>query len=172
MPKRRAVAGPGRMLGASLYASPAGNPVVAPPPAGAGAHPIAKPSVPRLTPLRMSVIGALLISVGPISTNLYTPAFTLLMQIFNTDEQAIRSTVTVYLFGFAAAQLVCGPLSDRFGRRPVVIGGLGLYVAGSMIAGLAGSVIVLTVGRLIQGFGACSGMALSRVMVVDVFSGA
>src|SRR5580700_10610207 len=74
-----------------------------------------------LSPLRMTIVGALLIAVGPISMSLYTPALTLLIATFHTSEQAVRATITVYLFGFATAQLICGPLSDRFGRRPVLL---------------------------------------------------
>lgn len=119
----------------------------------------------------MTIVGALLIAVGPISMSLYSPALTLLTQVFATSEEAIRGTITVYLFAFALAQLLCGPLSDRFGRRPVVLVCLALYVIGSGVAAAAGSVLVLALARVIQGIGACGGMALSRVMVVDRFAG-
>ena len=125
----------------------------------------------ELTPLRMTLVGAMLIAVGPISMTLYTPALTLLAHLFATTEDAIRTTITVYLFGFALAQLLCGPLSDRFGRRPVVLVCLVLYVVGAAVCAGAGSVTMLYLGRLVQGIGACGGMALSRVMVVDRFSG-
>ena len=125
----------------------------------------------ELTPLRMTLVGAMLIAVGPISMTLYTPALTLLAHLFATTEDAIRTTITVYLFGFALAQLLCGPLSDRFGRRPVVLVCLVLYVVGATVCAGAGSVTMLYLGRLVQGIGACGGMALSRVMVVDRFSG-
>ena len=125
----------------------------------------------ELTPLRMTLVGAMLIAVGPISMTLYTPALTLLAHLFATTEDAIRTTITVYLFGFALAQLICGPLSDRFGRRPVVLVCLVLYVVGAAVCAGAGSVTMLYLGRVVQGIGACGGMALSRVMVVDRFSG-
>jgi DHA1 family bicyclomycin/chloramphenicol resistance-like MFS transporter len=125
----------------------------------------------ELTPLRMTLVGAMLIAVGPISMALYTPALTLLAHVFATSEDAIRTTITVYLFGFALAQLICGPLSDRFGRRPVVLVCLVLYVVGAAVCAGAASVGMLCLGRLVQGIGACGGMALSRVMVVDRFSG-
>jgi DHA1 family bicyclomycin/chloramphenicol resistance-like MFS transporter len=124
-----------------------------------------------LSPLRMTVVGALLIAVGPLSMSLYTPAMTLLIDAFHTTEHAIRATITVYLFGFAAAQLICGPLSDRFGRRPVLLICLSLYVIGSVLSAAAGSVTALIIGRFVQGIGACGGVALSRVMVVDRFAG-
>ena len=125
----------------------------------------------ELTPLRMTIVGALLIAVGPLSMSLYTPAMTLLIAALHTSEHAIRATITVYLFGFAGAQLICGPLSDRFGRRPVMLFGLCLYAIGSLLCAGAGSVSALIAGRLVQGIGACGGVALSRVMVVDRFAG-
>jgi DHA1 family bicyclomycin/chloramphenicol resistance-like MFS transporter len=124
-----------------------------------------------LTPRRMTIVGGMLIAVGPISMSLYTPALTMLTQVFGTTEAAIRATITVYLFGFAAAQLICGPLSDRFGRRPVVLACLALYGLGSLICAAAPSVLALDIGRIVQGIGACGGMALSRVMVIDRFVG-
>jgi MFS transporter, DHA1 family, multidrug resistance protein len=124
-----------------------------------------------LTPLRMTIVGALLIAVGPLSMSLYTPAMTLLITALHTTEHAVRATITVYLFGFALAQLICGPLSDRFGRRPIMLGCLALYVIGSVASAAAGSVTALIFARLIQGIGACGGVALSRVMVVDRFAG-
>lgn len=124
-----------------------------------------------LSPLRMTIVGALLIAVGPMSMSLYSPAMTLLVTALHTTEQAVRATVTVYLFGFSVAQLICGPLSDRFGRRPILIGCLSLYVLGSIGSAAADSVTTLILGRLVQGVGACGGVALSRVMVVDRFAG-
>jgi DHA1 family bicyclomycin/chloramphenicol resistance-like MFS transporter len=119
----------------------------------------------------MTIVGALLIAVGPVSMSLYSPAMTLLVTALHTTTEAVRATITVYLFGFASAQLICGPLSDRFGRRPILIACLILYVIGSGASAAAGSVSALIVGRLIQGIGACGGVALSRVMVVDRFGG-
>jgi DHA1 family bicyclomycin/chloramphenicol resistance-like MFS transporter len=124
-----------------------------------------------LTPLRMTIVGALLIAVGPLSMSLYSPAMTLLITALHTSEHAVRATITVYLFGFAAAQLICGPLSDRFGRRPILLACLVLYVLGSAASAAAGSVTALIAARLVQGVGACGGVALSRVMVVDKFAG-
>lgn len=135
----------------------------------AAADAVAAP--PALTPLRMTIVGALLIAVGPLSMSLYSPAMTLLVTALHTTEHAVRSTITVYLFGFAAAQLICGPLSDRFGRRPVLLACLCLYVIGSLASAAAPSIAGLILGRLVQGIGACGGVALSRVMVVDRFAG-
>lgn len=128
-------------------------------------------AAPTLTPFRMTIVGALLIAVGPLSMSLYSPAMTLLITALHTTEHAVRATVTVYLLGFALAQLICGPLSDRFGRRPILLVCLSLYVIGSIGCAAAGSVGALIAARLVQGIGACGGVALSRVMVVDRFAG-
>src|SRR3954453_15663039 len=119
-------------------------------------------SAGELTPRGKTLVGAMLSAVGPISMTLYTPALTLLAHVFATSEDAIRTTITFYLFGFASAQLICGPLSDRFGRRPVVLACLALYVVGAALCAGAGSVGMLCLGRIVQGIGACGGQALSR----------
>jgi DHA1 family bicyclomycin/chloramphenicol resistance-like MFS transporter len=124
-----------------------------------------------LTPLRMTLVGALLIAVGPLSISLYTPAMTMLIEALHTSEGAVRATITIYLFGFATSQLLCGPLSDRLGRRPVLLVCLALYVIGSGLCAGANSIGMLIGGRLVQGMSACGGVALSRVMVVDRFAG-
>jgi DHA1 family bicyclomycin/chloramphenicol resistance-like MFS transporter len=131
----------------------------------------ARRQIGALTPLRMTLVGGLLIAVGPLSISLYTPAMTMLVAALHTTEGAVRATITVYLFGFAAAQLLCGPLSDRLGRRPVLLACLSLYVVGSATCAESSSIGMLIGGRLVQGFGACAGVALSRVMVVDRFAG-
>jgi DHA1 family bicyclomycin/chloramphenicol resistance-like MFS transporter len=126
---------------------------------------------PAISPGRMAVVGAFLIALGPISMNLYTPALTRLAAELATTDAMIKASVSAYLFGFALAQLVCGPLSDRFGRRPVLIGCLCLYLVGAALGGIAESGAALLAARLVQGIGACASVALSRVMVADQFEG-
>src|ERR1700722_9616437 len=74
-----------------------------------GANTPAPPAA--LTPLRMTIVGALLIAVGPLSMSLYTAAMTLLLPALHATGHAVRPTITVHLFGFSIAQLICGPLS-------------------------------------------------------------
>jgi len=127
--------------------------------------------VTAISPGRMAVVGAFLIALGPISMNLYTPALTRLAVELATTDAVIKASVSAYLFGFALAQLVCGPLSDRFGRRPVLIGCLCLYLVGAALGAAAQTGAVLLGARLVQGIGACASVALSRVMVTDQFEG-
>jgi DHA1 family bicyclomycin/chloramphenicol resistance-like MFS transporter len=120
---------------------------------------------------KTSVIGALLVALGPISMALYTPAMPTLVSVFDTDVSAVKLTLTVYFLGFALAQLVCGPLSDVWGRRPVVMAFTGLYLVGCLIAVLAPSIHWLLVARVVQGVGAAAGIAISRAIVRDLFTG-
>ncbi len=110
-----------------------------------------------------------LMAVGHVSNNMYTPSMPSMSEYFATDAATIQLTMSVYLLAFAFAQLVYGPLSDRFGRRPVLIGGLILYVAASGAAAFAGSITMLIVMRAFQAFGACAGPVIARAVVRDLF---
>jgi DHA1 family bicyclomycin/chloramphenicol resistance-like MFS transporter len=120
---------------------------------------------------KLAAIGALLIALGPISMALYTPAMPRLVEVFGTDIATIKLTLTAYFAGFAVMQLVCGPLSDQFGRRPVVIGFTGLYLAASLVAAFAPTVDWLLGARLVQGMGAAAGVSIARAMVRDLYTG-
>lgn len=125
----------------------------------------------KLSAGRTAVIGALLVTIGPLSMALYTPALPTLAEVFGTTAAVAKLTLTVYFAGFTLAQLLCGPLSDAFGRRPVILGFFSLYLLGSLLAWLAPNIEMLLLGRLIQGIGASSGIAVARAIVRDQFSG-
>ncbi len=110
-----------------------------------------------------------LMAVGHVSNNMYTPSMPSMSEYFATDAATVQLTMSVYLVAFAVAQLVYGPLSDRFGRRPVLIAGLILYVAASAAAAFADSIGTLIVIRAFQAFGACAGPVIARAMVRDLF---
>src|SRR5215213_2919587 len=105
---------------------------------------------PLMSERKTAIVGALLVALGPISMALYTPAMPTLVKVFGTDVSTIKLTLTVYFAGFALAQLVCGPLGDAFGRRPVVLAFTALYLVGSVIAALAPDVEWLLAARLVQ----------------------
>jgi DHA1 family bicyclomycin/chloramphenicol resistance-like MFS transporter len=84
------------------------------------------------------------------------------------SEGAIQQTVTVYAIGLALGQLVYGPLSDRFGRRPVMLAALTLYCLGGLAAAVAGNLHQLIVARAVQAFGGCGGLVLGRAVLRDI----
>lgn len=117
----------------------------------------------------LAVLLATLVALGPLSTDLYLPALPTLAQVFATDAAHVQLTLSVYLAGFAVAQLAYGALSDRFGRRPVMLGGLALYCAASVACVFAGSIEALVAARFVQAVGACAGPVLGRAVVRDVW---
>lgn len=126
----------------------------------------------RMSERRTSIIGAMLATIGPISMSIYTPAMPELVTAFGSTEAVIKLTLSVYFAGFAMAQLLAGPMSDAFGRRPATVGFVGVYMLGSLIAAFAPSVEWLLAGRLVQGVGASVGMTVARAIVRDQFVGA
>jgi DHA1 family bicyclomycin/chloramphenicol resistance-like MFS transporter len=119
---------------------------------------------------RVSIIGALLVAIGPFSMALYTPAMPEIVQAFGTTEAMVKMSLSLYFAGFAVAQLFCGPLSDGLGRRPVTVAFMGIYTIASMFALFAPSVEVLIASRFAQGVGAAAGIAMSRAIVRDLFA--
>ncbi len=110
----------------------------------------------------------LIVAVGPISTDLYLPALPGIQAAFGTDVATVQLTLSVYLIAFAFSQLIYGPLSDRFGRRPVILAGLALYFVASVLCILAPTVEVLIGARFLQAVGGCAGQVIVRAIVRDV----
>ena len=119
--------------------------------------------------LAVAVLLTALVAFGAISTDLYLPSLPAIGRAFASDTAEVQLTLSVFLAGFAVSQVVYGPLSDRFGRRPVLIGGLGLYVAASLACMAAPSIELLIAARFLQALGACAGVVLGRAVVRDVY---
>jgi DHA1 family bicyclomycin/chloramphenicol resistance-like MFS transporter len=109
---------------------------------------------------------------GPLGINMYLPALTSIGREFLSGTASVQYTVASFMFGLASGQLFWGPLSERMGRRPLILIGLSMFVTASLICAVAWSVDLLLVARLLQGFGACAGMVLARAIVSDNFEGA
>lgn len=125
----------------------------------------------RMSERRTSMLGALLVTIGPISMSIYTPAMPELVAAFQTTDSAIKMTLSLYFGGFSIAQLLAGPLSDAFGRRPATLPFVGIYMIGSLLAAFAPGIEWLLAGRLIQGIGASVGITVARAIVRDQFTG-
>nr|MBF0685040.1 multidrug effflux MFS transporter [Pseudomonas sp.] len=109
-------------------------------------------------------------AVSPLAINLYLPSMPGMTVALGVDYAAVQFTLSVYLAAVALGQLVIGPISDRYGRRPVLLSGLVLYVVGSVVCMLAPTIGVLNIGRVIQAVGGCAGLALSRAIVRDIYT--
>lgn len=118
---------------------------------------------------RMLVFLAALVALGPLSIDMYLPAMPAMQRAFDTDIARMHLTVSAYLWGFALFHLACGPLADRFGRRPVLLAGTVLFILASIGCALSTSASQLSSFRFVQGIGACVGPTLARTITRDVF---
>ncbi len=110
-----------------------------------------------------------LTAIAPLAIDMFLPSMPTMAEEFGVPNSTMQLAVTLFLLAFAASQLVYGPTSDRFGRRPVLIAGLLMFIAGGALALFAASAEMLVAGRIIQGLGGGAGPALGRAMVLDIF---
>jgi DHA1 family bicyclomycin/chloramphenicol resistance-like MFS transporter len=110
--------------------------------------------------------------VGPLAIDTYLPSFPAITQAFDASPLLVQQTLSMFLFCFAFMMLFYGTLSDSFGRRPVIIVSLVLYIAASVVAAMAPSIGVLLACRIVQGLAAGAGSVVGRAIVQDRFSGA
>ncbi|MDP4021706.1 multidrug effflux MFS transporter [Methylobacterium sp. NEAU 140] len=127
--------------------------------------PEARPEADRKAPLPLLVAVTM---TGTVALHIFVPALAAAAADLGTTAAAAQATITVYLVGLAGGQLLYGPLSDRYGRRPVLIGGLALYLAGLLLAIPATNIGLLLVARVLQSLGACGSLVIGRAMVRDV----
>ncbi|HEV7339346.1 MAG TPA: multidrug effflux MFS transporter [Bosea sp. (in: a-proteobacteria)] len=121
--------------------------------------------------LAMTAVLAMLTALGPLSTDFYLPSLPEIVRVLNTDVAGAQATLSAFLFGFAAGQIIWGPLSDRLGRRPVLLIGLGLFLVTTLICALAPSIEALIGARFAQALGASGPIVLGRAMVRDLYDG-
>jgi DHA1 family bicyclomycin/chloramphenicol resistance-like MFS transporter len=104
---------------------------------------------------------------GTLGMHLIIPALPDTAQALQVSPAAIQLSITLYLIGLAVGQLVYGPISDRFGRRPVLLVGLGLFTLAGIATTVAPNAWLLVVARILQSIGACAGLVLGRAIVRD-----
>ncbi|MGP1397455.1 MAG: multidrug effflux MFS transporter [Inquilinaceae bacterium] len=121
--------------------------------------------------LKIAFLATAFVALGPITMSMYVPSMPAIADSLGASQSAVQLTLSVYLAAFALAQLGYGPLSDRFGRRPVLILGMVIFVVGSGAAALAGSIETLIAARFVQAVGACAGPAVARALVRDLYVG-
>ncbi|PHQ69003.1 MAG: Bcr/CflA family drug resistance efflux transporter, partial [Sneathiella sp.] len=110
------------------------------------------------------------VALGPLSTDMYLPTFPLLAEVFGASAAEVQLTLSVFTFGIAVCQLIYGPLTDRFGRKPILLVGLLLYAAACYGCLIATTIDELIMFRLIQALGVCAAIVVPRAMVRDLFA--
>lgn len=118
----------------------------------------------------MSLLFAMMFA-SQIAANIFLPGLPAIARDLATTLSDAQMLLPVYLGAFAVAQLIVGPLSDAFGRRPVIIGGLSLFSLASLAAALAPDIGLLLVARAIQACGACATMVVARAIIRDTAEG-
>ncbi len=125
------------------------------------------------TPVRTPLwLLALITLSGTLAMHIFVPALPLAAKALGAPTHAMQLTLSTYIAGLAIGQLIYGPVSDRYGRRPVLIVGMLIYTAASLAAYFAPTIETLIVARLFQALGGCSGLVLGRAIVRDGASGA
>lgn len=120
---------------------------------------------------RMIALLAACTSTGPIATNLFLPALPAIRADLRVDVAASQTTLSAYLLAYAIAILVSGPVSDRFGRRPLMQIGLAIFGLGSLVGVWAPTLPWLVAGRVVQAIGAATAMTVARAVMGDLFQG-
>ena len=121
-------------------------------------------SRPRRLPGWLLLVGAMS-AIGPFTIDMYLPGFPAIEREF--AEQGVERTMAAYLVGITVGQLIYGPISDRYGRKPPLYFGFILYALGGLGCALASSMMMLIAMRVVQALGACAGLVIARAIVRD-----
>ena len=132
---------------------------------------ISSAAPPRKLTVGILALLAGLAAIGTISTKIILPSFPSLASEFGVGNRALGVTLSSFFIAFALVHLVAGPLSDRFGWRQLVLGGLVVFAAGTVVGGLSDTLDMLILGRVILGLGVCAASVLSRAIARDLFDG-
>jgi len=142
------------------FLSPPHTPVMVPSPSD---------SFTRARRIELIALFGVLTVFTPIGIDLYLPALPTIAREFGTPIAAIEHSLAAFFLGLCIGQAAVGPLSDRFGRRWLILGGLGLYILGATGCALAQDPISLDIARFVEAVGGCAGTVLARACVRDLF---
>jgi DHA1 family bicyclomycin/chloramphenicol resistance-like MFS transporter len=121
--------------------------------------------------LALTALLGLLTAFGPLSTDMYLPSLPDIGRALNASTAKVQLTLSAFLVGFAIGQVIFGPISDRYGRKPVLLASLALYALASIACALATTIDLLIIARFVQAIGACGPIVLARAIVRDLYSG-
>jgi len=125
--------------------------------------------VARVRSRALPVLLTAIVGLGALSIDMFLPSLPAMMTAFGSDAATAQLTVTLFLAGLAASQLGWGPLSDRFGRRRVLLAGLAVYAAAGTACAFAPTMPLLIAARVVQALGAGSGPVIARAIVRDLY---
>lgn len=126
--------------------------------------------LPQFAHAPILLLISVMLMMQPLSTDLYLASLPSLASGFNVPVSTVQLTLTLFVIGFGGAQLIVGPLSDRFGRRPVLLVGLVLYIAASALCALSQSIDLLIAARFLQALGCCTAVIIARAIVRDAYA--
>lgn len=122
--------------------------------------------------LRTALVLGLLSAVSPFAIDMYLPAMPAIEEGLGTTVAGTQATITAYFLSFGLAQLIYGPLADRFGRKPPIYAGLGIFLVGTIFCALAPDIRWLIAARFVQGLGGAALMVVPRAIIRDLYTGA
>jgi len=120
----------------------------------------------------LTALLAAMTAIGPLTTDMYLPSLPDIAQKLGASTAQVQLTISSYLIGFALGQIVYGPVSDRHGRKPVLIAAVAIYSAATFVCAFSTSIEMLIAGRFVQAIGGAGGIVLARAIVRDLYSGA
>lgn len=123
----------------------------------------------NIKPWAWTAILLLIVCLPRVTIDAYLPALPAMADALHASDAQMQLTLTLYMVGYAVSMLVCGPLCDRVGRRPVLLGGTLLYLCATVACAMADSAGTIIAARMFQAFGGCSGTVVGRVIVRDQF---
>jgi len=110
-------------------------------------------------------------AIPPLTTDIYLPALPTMVETLNTDQTMVNLTLSIYFIVYAVGVLFWGPLSEKFGRKSIMLFGLGIYVIASLLCALSNVIEMLIGARVIQAFGGSAVTVVSAVIVKDLYDG-
>ena len=113
----------------------------------------------------------LLVASGVFASDAYIPFLPIMQHQLHTSAHALQSTIAIYILGLCLGQIFFGPLSDKVGRKPIIVCGVILLIFSSAAAALSTNILIFSAARILQGLGAATGISMARSMLRDLYSG-
>src|SRR5438046_7453044 len=119
----------------------------------------------------MTVLLGALIAIAPLAMDIYLASMPSMTRALSATPAQVQLTLSLYMYGWGVSQLLVGPLTDRFGRRPALIAGLALFVAASAVCAASRSIETLIAARVVQAVGMATVAVVPRAVVRDLYTG-